>query len=146
MGLLIAIVTFGMVSTSGGYYLLVTQFGTDMTFDKIMQYRERGTPERIEKSHKMPEIDIKIDTESIKRGKTIFNDDCSFCHDAFTKDIIVGPGLKGVLKSPYLPVSKSPATPENIKIQLTQPFNKMPSFEHFSDEEIEDIIAFLNSL
>ncbi|MFV1976514.1 MAG: cytochrome c, partial [Candidatus Scalindua sp.] len=146
IGLLIALVTFGMFGTSGGYYLLVTGFGTDITFDKIMQYKKKGTPKIVEKKDAGIKIVIKTDPESIGRGKNRFDAKCSFCHDAYSTDTIVGPGLKGVIKNPELPVSKRPATPENVKRQLRQPFNRMPSFEHLSEEEVADIIAFLNTL
>ena len=145
-GLLIALVTFGVVGTSGGYYLLVTKFGTDMTFDKIMQYKKRGTQEKIEKTDESQKMVIEVDAESIGRGKNLFDAKCSFCHSAYSTDAIVGPGLKGVLKNPELPVSKRPAIPENVKRQLRQPFSRMPSFEYLSEGEVADIIAFLNTL
>jgi hypothetical protein len=71
---------------------------------------------------------------------------CSFCHDAYSTNTIVGPGLKGVLKNPSLPVGGRPATPENIRKQLRQPFNRMPSFEYLSEKEVGDILAFLNTI
>jgi cytochrome c1 len=43
-------------------------------------------------------------------------------------------------------VSHYPATPENIVSQLMKPFGQMPSFDYLSDEEIEDLLAFLNTL
>jgi cytochrome c1 len=36
--------------------------------------------------------------------------------------------------------------PERIIKQLRQPFNRMPSFEYLPDEEVDDILAFLNTL
>ncbi|MBI5098771.1 MAG: cytochrome c [Nitrospirae bacterium] len=89
---------------------------------------------------------IKTDTESIGRGKNLFDAKCKFCHNAYNTGTLVGPGLKGILKNTVLPVSKQPATPENIRRQLRQPFSRMPSFEYLSEEEAEDIIAFLNTL
>jgi len=43
-------------------------------------------------------------------------------------------------------VSKRPATPENISRQLRQPFGKMPSFDKLTEEEVADVVAFLNTL
>lgn len=145
-GLLIALITFGMVGVSGGYYLLITKFGTDMTFDKIMQYKKGGIQKESGKEVKALKIIVKTDPESIGRGKNLFDNKCIFCHDANSTETIVGPGLKGVLKNPVLPVSKKPATPENIADQLKNPFQDMPSFSYLSDEDVLDIIAFLNTL
>jgi hypothetical protein len=146
LGLLIVIFTFGIVGTSGGYYLLVTSFGTDATFDKIMQYKRKGTSTVMSYEKESAVFKIQTDSESIGRGKILFEEKCSLCHDADSTNTIVGPGLKGVLKNPRLPVSKRPSTPENVMVQLKKPFNRMPSFDYLSDEEIRDIISFLNTI
>jgi len=39
LGILTALITFGLMGTSGGYYLLATKFGMDKTFDKIIEYK-----------------------------------------------------------------------------------------------------------
>jgi len=145
-GLLISLITFGMVGTSAGYYLLVSEFGTEKSYDKIIQYKEKFAGQRPEKKDGGPKLAARTDPESIGRGKNIFDAKCKFCHNAYNTEILVGPGLKGILKNPELPVSKRPAAPENIRRQLRQPFSRMPSFENLSDEEVEDIIAFLNTL
>ena len=88
----------------------------------------------------------KTDAQSIGRGSKLFESKCSFCHDANSTEYKGGPGLKSLLKNRRLPVSKYPAVPENIINQLQQPFDRMPSFDYFSDQEIEDILAFLNTL
>ncbi len=142
-GLLIALITFGVVGTSGGYYLLATKFGTDLTFDKIMQYKKKGI---IEKTAETIKVEIETDPESVGRGKNLFDAKCGFCHNAYSTETIVGPGLKGVLRNSRLPVSGRPATADNIRKQLTEPFNRMPSFTYLSEEEIKDIIAFLNTI
>jgi len=43
IGMTMAVLTLAMVSTSGGYYLFVTGFGKDETFDRIYEYRMRGS-------------------------------------------------------------------------------------------------------
>ncbi len=146
IGLLIALITFGMVATSGGYYLLVTEFGTDKTFDEIMEYKKNGPLMVTEKKDEWIKVIVKTDSESIGRGKNLFDSKCIFCHDPYSLSTIVGPGLKGILKNLTLPVSHRPATPENVQNQLRQPFSKMPPFAYLSDEEVADIIAFLNTL
>jgi hypothetical protein len=58
----------------------------------------------------------------------------------------VGPGHKDILKNPLLPVSKKPATPENAADQIRNPYKDMPSFSYLLDEDVENIVAFLNTL
>jgi len=41
-GLLIALITFGLFGTSGGYYLLVTKFGTDKTLIRLWNTRREA--------------------------------------------------------------------------------------------------------
>lgn len=146
LGILIAIITFGMAGTSAGYYLLVTKLGSDPTFDMIMQYKKKGRTESAVQTDIVSETLIKTDAESIGRGKTLFETKCSFCHDAYSTGTVVGPGLKGLFKNETLPVSGRPATAENVSRQIREPFSRMPSFSYFSDKEISDIITFLNTL
>ena len=145
IGLVIAVLTFGLVSLSGGYYLLVSEFGTNKSFDMLVQNKEGIAIEK-DKNKNIQEILIKTDAESIGRGKNLFESKCSFCHDAFSTETKVGPGLKGLLKNRRLPVSKYPAVPANIIKQLRQPFDRMPSFDYLTDDETADILAFLNTL
>lgn len=146
LGILIALITFGMVGTSGIYYLLVTEFGSSRNFDKIMKSKMEGSTENIEDKDEEGKIKVMTDPESISRGKSFFEENCSFCHDPHSTKTTVGPGLIGVLKNQTLPVSKKPATPENIAKQLKNPYDRMPSFSHLQENEILDIIAFLNTL
>jgi len=91
-------------------------------------------------------IVVRTDEESINKGKKLFEKVCKKCHDAYSTIPAAAPGLKGILKGDVLPISKKPATAENILNQLDRPFNKMPSFHFLSDEMKLNIIAFLNTL
>lgn len=142
IGPVIALVAFGMIGTSGGYYFLVTKFHTDTTFDEIREYKDKG----VTKGEEAEGAKVETDSESIRRGKTLFDAKCGFCHDAHSNNVVIGPGLKSLLKNQTLPISKRPATPENIRNQLRQPFAKMPPFDKLTEQEVADIIAFLNTL
>ncbi len=146
IGLLMALITFGLVGSSGGYYLLVSEFGTDTSFDSIVRYKKSVTLARAEEVIVTEEPVVRTAPESIGKGKNLFDVKCKFCHSAFSTETIVGPGLKGILEKSKLPVSRRPATVENIIRQFKKPFSRMPSFEYLSDEEVEDLIAFLNTL
>ena len=71
---------------------------------------------------------------------------CSFCHKTNSTEKITGPGLKGILKNNNLPVSRRPATPENIAAQLKSPYKDMPSFSYLPEEDVLNIVAYLNTL
>ncbi|MDD5773496.1 MAG: cytochrome c [bacterium] len=144
IGLLIALLTFGMMGTSGAYFLLVTKFGQDRTFEEIMEYKTKSPQAVKGKEEKITAI--RTDPESIGKGKNLFDAKCSFCHDPYDIKFIVGPGLKGILKNPELPISKKQANAENIVHQLREPLSQMPSFNYLLKEDIENIIAFLNTL
>jgi len=142
IGPVIALTALGMIGTSGGYYLLVTRFHTDRTFDEIREYKDKGMEEKTEATG----LKVKTDPESIKRGEKLFIAKCIFCHDFQSNKAGIGPGLKGLLKNSLLPISRRPANAENIRRQLRQPFSRMPSFDKLSEDEVADIIAFLNAL
>jgi mono/diheme cytochrome c family protein len=89
---------------------------------------------------------IRTDRLSIERGGTLFASKCAVCHDPNSTRTIVGPGLKGLLKGPTLPASGHPATAESIRFQLKQPAGRMPSFAYLTNEEIQDLLAYLNTL
>ncbi len=138
LGLLIVIFTFLSFATSGGYFLL-KQIGLNKT--SITSPLENREDIKLSKN-----ITLKCDAKSIKKGRLIFETKCIFCHDYSTEKILVGPGLKGILKNEFLPTSRKKATPETIAGQLIQPYKDMPSFSYLKKEEIEDIIAFLNTV
>jgi mono/diheme cytochrome c family protein len=136
LGLLIALVTLAMVGLSGGYYLLI---GKPAPPRPEMAAGEIPPPEEAV-------FVLRIDPESIGRGRELYEEKCSFCHYPDSHEALTGPGHKGILKNPHLPASGRSATPENILRQLRDPLERMPSFAYLSDDEAADIIAFLNTL
>ncbi len=138
--LLIALITLGIAVS----YAVVSRLGIDTSFDKIEQYKHWAAAQK--KGGAPEERAITARPESINSGGNIFKEKCSFCHDPNSTETIVGPGLKGILKNPELPLSRRPATPENIRNQLRKPFGRMPSFDYLTKEEVDDVIAFLNTL
>jgi uncharacterized membrane protein (DUF485 family) len=139
IGILIAVLTFVMVGITGGYYLLVTQFATEKAVKQAIEQPK-------EEAEKAVDLPVRTDSESIRRGQELYESKCTFCHDPYSRETIVGPGHKGIMKNPILPVSKREVTPNNIHRQLRQPFSQMPSFDYLSNDEVSDIIAFLHTL
>jgi len=138
-GLMIAILTFGMVGTSGGYYFLVSACGTNHAFEKIMENKRKLSLDE--------HIVIKTDLETINRGKLLFNSKCRACHNPDTEERgNFAPGLKRLFKRSALPVSGLTVNPDNVIKQLKQPMGMMPSFASLQEDEIEAVLAYLNTL
>jgi cytochrome c2 len=145
-GLAIGIMSIVMIGISGGYYLAMTRFGQDLSADKSVSYRLKLPFLTIARTDGPASAAIRTDRASIGRGGTIFAARCAACHDPLSAKTIVGPGLKGLLKAPTLPKSGHPATAESIRFQLRQPTGSMPSFASLSEDEMENLIAYLNTL
>ncbi|WP_345249019.1 c-type cytochrome [Nibrella saemangeumensis] len=86
-------------------------------------------------------------------GKTLFNNNCAQCH-AITDEVVVGPGLKGVLqrtpgrdwlhrwiRNPMAMVGSGDAYAN----QVYNKFNKIPmsSFPNLTDADIDGILAYI---
>jgi mono/diheme cytochrome c family protein len=142
LGLLIALVTFGMVGTSAGYYLIVSEFGkNEIIVSAIAKKEDKNAAEE-----GFVKITLRTDDDSIRRGREMYETKCFSCHDPNSTMTIVGPGHKGILKNSTLPVGNIPSTPENVARQIRNPINQMPSFDYLTDNEVEDIISYLNTL
>ena len=146
LGLVMALTTFGMVGTSGIYYLLVSGFGKNEIQATVISAQLEAPTETPLRKDELPKIELRTDTESIRSGRKLFKESCSFCHDPASTKMSAAPGLKGLLRNPTLPVSKKASTPENIAAQLKNPYKDMPSFENLQEEDIVHLIAFLNTL
>lgn len=79
------------------------------------------------------------------KGKEVF-DQCAVCHNADSTDTKVGPGLKGLFKKGKLSTGKD-ATEANIRAQIDDGGNGMPAYKDIlSDQEKNDLIAYLKTL
>ena len=79
-------------------------------------------------------------------GETVYSSNCASCHAADSEDWFIGPGLKGILVRETLPESGRPATPENVRSQITNPVGAMPAFTSFSDRQMVDLLAYIETL
>jgi mono/diheme cytochrome c family protein len=146
IGIAIGVLSFVLVGISAGYYLAMSRFGQDKTVDRSASYTLRGPFPAINRITGTGNEAIRTDRSSIERGRALFQARCSACHDPRSTHTVVGPGLQGLLKRAKLPISGHPATAESIRFQLKQPLDRMPSFAYLSQDEVEDIIAYLNIL
>lgn len=118
----------------------------DTEAEVIVDYLQKSRgPQLISELKRRSEV-RRRGTDAITRGKEIFQKRCSPCHYPDKLEDKVGPGLLDLFGRGRLPFSGRPATVENVKRQLRTPISQMPPFTDLSDEEVEDIIAFLLSL
>lgn len=79
------------------------------------------------------------------KGKEVF-EQCTVCHNADSEEKKMGPGLKGLFKREKLTNGKKP-TEANIRTQVDEGGKGMPAYkEMLSDQEKDDLIAYLKTL
>jgi mono/diheme cytochrome c family protein len=79
------------------------------------------------------------------RGKQIFENTCDECHDPYSREERVGPGLQG-LKSGKLPDGR-PATHDKLLDIVNNGPAEMPSFrDRLTEQQKEDVVAFVMTL
>ncbi len=118
----------------------------DTESEVIIDYlKESRGPQLVSELQRRSEI-RKRGVDAMTRGNEIFRTRCSPCHYSDKLEDKVGPGLLGLFGRGRLPFSGRPATIENVKRQLRTPINQMPPFTDLTDEQVEDVVAFLLSL
>ncbi|SRR5579883_847985 len=79
------------------------------------------------------------------KGKEVF-DQCSVCHNADSAEKKIGPGLKGLFKKDKLANGKAPSE-ANVRAKIDEGGNGMPAYKDIlSDQEKDDLIAYLKTL
>ena len=83
------------------------------------------------------------------KGKTVFETNCSICHESESDATKVGPGLKGWSKKPPHDFDGKQHThnEETLRNQIKNGSDSMPPMGSLvSDEETNDLVAFIMSL
>jgi cytochrome c len=81
-----------------------------------------------------------------EKGKSVFEDNCAVCHNADSDEKKMGPGLKGLFKKDKLKNGKKP-TEATVKAIINAGGNGMPAYsDMLSDEERDNVIAYLKTL
>ena len=81
----------------------------------------------------------------IARGKQVFESTCDECHDAYSREERVGPGLQGI-KNGKLPDGRLATHDKLLDIVNNGPA-EMPSFrDRLTDQQKEDVVAFVMTL
>ena len=80
-----------------------------------------------------------------EKGKEVFQQ-CAVCHNADSTDKKMGPGLKGLFSREKMNNGKKP-TDANVLEKINEGGNGMPAYkEMLSDDEKDDLIAYLKTL
>jgi len=79
------------------------------------------------------------------KGKEVFTQ-CAVCHNADSTEQKMGPGLKGLFKRDKLTNGKK-VTDATVREQIDAGGNGMPPYKDLlSDQEKDDLIAYLKTL
>jgi cytochrome c len=80
-----------------------------------------------------------------EKGKEVFQQ-CAVCHNADSTDKKMGPGLKGLFSRDKMNNGKKP-TDATVREKVDEGGNGMPAYkEMLSDDEKDDLIAYLKTL
>jgi len=80
-----------------------------------------------------------------EKGKETFQQ-CSVCHNSDSTEKKMGPGLKGLFSRDKMNNGKKP-TEGNVRTKVDEGGNGMPAYkEMLSDDEKDDLIAYLKTL
>jgi cytochrome c2 len=79
------------------------------------------------------------------KGKAVFRQ-CAGCHNVDSRDKKVGPGLKGLFHLEKMTDGKTP-TEANVRARIDNGTDRMPPYKDaLSDQEKNDLIAYLETL
>lgn len=79
-------------------------------------------------------------------GYSIFQQSCRQCHSDRVSQPLNGPSLRGVFKKQYLP-SGAPANDDRVMSTIVSGYGIMPPMGHgLSQEDLDDLLAYLHTL
>jgi mono/diheme cytochrome c family protein len=80
-------------------------------------------------------------------GRRVYDEYCDRCHAPYSTRGRQGPGLKGVFKRQYLPMSGFPANDARVGEIIRIGRNKMEGYGHvLSEQQIQDLLAYMHTL
>jgi len=80
-------------------------------------------------------------------GRTIYDNYCDRCHEPYSTRGKKGPGLKGVFKNKYLPLSGLPANDERVSDIIRLGRHEMPGYaQTLSPQDLENLLAYMHTL
>ena len=80
-------------------------------------------------------------------GRKVYDNYCDRCHEPYSSSGKKGPGLKGVFKNQYLPLSGLPANDDRVTDIVKYGRAKMEGFgQVMTDEQVRQLLAYLHTL
>lgn len=80
-------------------------------------------------------------------GRKLYDNYCDRCHEPYSTRGKKGPGLKGVFKQQYLPLSGLPANDERVAEIVKYGRSKMEGFgQVMTDQQVKDLLAYMHTL
>ncbi len=80
-------------------------------------------------------------------GRKLYDNYCDRCHEPYSTRGKKGPGLKGIFKNQYLPLSGLPANDDRVADIVKYGRAKMEGFgQVMSEQQTKDLIAYLHTL
>lgn len=79
------------------------------------------------------------------RGRRLYDQHCLVCHEAYSSSDRNGPSLRGLYRKKFM-VSGQPVNDERIRDITVMGKSKMPAFAFLSDEQLNDVIAYMKTL
>ncbi|HEX7892890.1 MAG TPA: cytochrome c [Terriglobales bacterium] len=80
-------------------------------------------------------------------GRRIYDEYCDRCHAPYSSRGRQGPGLKGVFKRQYLPMSGFPANDARVGEIIRIGRNKMEGYGNvLNQQQIQDLLAYMHTL
>ena len=93
-----------------------------------------------------PSKPVRALTPQQAAGKQVFVNQCSSCHYADSDKGLYGPGLQGLFRKPYLS-SGIKATDPRVRGVILHGWAMMPPMGNtMSDQEFEELMAYLHTL
>lgn len=80
-------------------------------------------------------------SSSAKAGERLFVQSCAACHEAHSKERLVGPGFKG-----YYTTSTPGARDETVRDIVAHGRGSMPAFSTLSHTEIDELVSYIRTL
>ncbi len=80
-------------------------------------------------------------------GRKLYDNYCDRCHEPYSTRGKKGPGLKGVFKQQYLPLSGLPANDQRVGEIIKNGRSKMEAFgQVMNDQQIQDLLSYMHTL
>jgi len=80
-------------------------------------------------------------------GRKIYDNYCDRCHEPYSTSGKQGPGLQGIFRQPYLPLSGLPTNDDRVSEIILYGRSKMPAYgQTLSAQQVRDLLAYLHTL